>query len=67
MFESIIAMGIIVIIIAGIVAFCGYFLPTIVAVCRGHKNALAIFLINLFLGWSLIGWLGALIWAVIAK
>jgi len=40
-----------------------YFLPTIVALARGHLSALAIFLLDLFLGWTLIGWLAALIWS----
>ena len=44
-----------------------YFLPTVVAGFRHHKNTLAIFLLNLFLGWTLIGWLGALIWSVLAQ
>lgn len=41
-----------------------YFVPTIVACGRNHKNALAIFILNLFLGYTLIGWVVALIWAV---
>jgi hypothetical protein len=40
-----------------------YFLPTIVALSRGHLSALAIFFLNLLLGWTLIGWLAALIWS----
>lgn len=40
-----------------------YFFPTIVGVLRRHKNTLAIGLLNLFLGWTLLGWVGALIWA----
>lgn len=41
-----------------------YFIPTIVAFSRGHKNALAIFILNLFLGYTFVGWVIALIWAV---
>lgn len=40
-----------------------YFVPTIVAGKRGHPNGTSIFLLNLFLGWTLIGWLAALIWS----
>ncbi len=40
-----------------------YFLPTIIALARGHLSALAIFFLNLFLGWTLIGWIVALIWS----
>ena len=38
-----------------------YFLPTIVATIRNHPNALSICLLNFFLGWTLLGWLGALV------
>jgi len=41
-----------------------YFLPSIIAVARGKRDLLAIFLLNLFLGWSIIGWIVALVWAV---
>ena len=40
-----------------------YFLPTIVAAIRSKRDLLAIFLLNLFLGWSVIGWIVAMIWA----
>ncbi|MCO5257500.1 MAG: superinfection immunity protein [Lentimicrobium sp.] len=39
-----------------------YFLPAIVG--RKHKNVTSIALLNLFLGWTVIGWIVALIWAV---
>lgn len=42
---------------------CFYFLPSGIAVMREHHNTLAIFLLNLFLGWSLVGWVAALVWA----
>jgi hypothetical protein len=38
-----------------------YFLPTIVAF--RHRNQTAIFILNLFLGWTFIGWVLALVWA----
>ncbi len=41
----------------------GYFLPTLVALARGHMAKLAIFLANLLFGWTLIGWAATLIWA----
>ena len=40
-----------------------HFLPTIVAALRQGRNTLWIFLLNLFFGWTLIGWIVALIWA----
>ncbi len=40
-----------------------HFLPTIIAALRNSRHIVAIFLINLFLGWTVIGWIVALIWA----
>jgi hypothetical protein len=40
-----------------------YCLPRIIASVKGHHNSAAIWLVNLFLGWSFIGWFWALIWA----
>jgi len=41
-----------------------YFLPFVVAIVNKKKNTSAIFVLNLFLGWTGIGWVIALIWAV---
>lgn len=38
-----------------------YFLPSIVA--AGRKNNGGVLVVNLFLGWTLIGWVVALAWA----
>jgi ABC-type transport system involved in cytochrome c biogenesis permease component len=40
-----------------------YFVPAMLAVLRKHNNKLSIGLLNLFLGWTFLGWIGALIWA----
>ena len=40
-----------------------YFHPTLVSYSRGHQSRLAIFFTNLLLGWSVVGWLFALIWS----
>ncbi|SDL97920.1 Superinfection immunity protein [Maricaulis salignorans] len=42
------------------------FMPTLIALLRGHDNSFAIFLTNLLLGWTGIGWLVALIWSFTA-
>jgi len=44
-----------------------YFLPGLIAYFRNHENAVAIMMLNLFLGWTLIGWVAALVWSVLAK
>lgn len=46
-----------------IVAIGAYFIPLLVAIARGHANRLAIGVLNLLLGWTLLGWVAALIWA----
>jgi hypothetical protein len=48
-----------------IISLALYFVPTIVAVARHHRNALAIFLLNLFLGWTFIAWIVTLVWAIV--
>ena len=48
----------------GIVA---YFIPGIIAVSRRHRKATYIFLANLFFGWSVLGWIFALVWALRAN
>lgn len=47
--------------------FLLYFLPTIVANQKKHRNKDAILLVNALLGWSLLGWVVALIWAIYKK
>ena len=39
------------------------FLPTIIAYARHTHNAFGIFMLNLFLGWTGIGWIIALVMA----
>lgn len=41
-----------------------YFLPNIIAALRQHPQHGSIFVINLFLGWTLIGWVVALAMSV---
>lgn len=41
----------------------GYMLPWAIAATRGKSNALAIGLLNFLLGWTIIGWIAALVMA----
>lgn len=50
-----------------IVLIALYFLPALVAATRGHHNTGAITLLNLFLGWTFLGWVIALVWSATAK
>ena len=40
-----------------------YFIPTVVGMMRGKSNWFAIGVLNLFLGWTFVGWVIALVWA----
>jgi Superinfection immunity protein len=44
--------------------FVLYFLPWIIALVRSKRDTVAIFLLNLCLGWTFICWIVALVWAV---
>ena len=43
-----------------------YFLPSVVAIIRRHQVA-AVIVLNLFLGWTIVGWVVALVLAVVEK
>lgn len=53
-----------ILLVVAIPALLLYFLPTILAFSRKKSNKGIIFLVNFFLGWSLIGWIASLIWAL---
>jgi hypothetical protein len=44
--------------------FVLYFLPAIIAFARSKRDAGAILVLNFFLGWTAIGWVIALVWAL---
>jgi hypothetical protein len=46
-----------------VIFFLVYSLPYMVAEMRQHHNQLAIGVLNLLLGWTVIGWFVALVWA----
>lgn len=46
--------------------FILYWLPTIIAIARQAHSALGVFLLNLFLGWTVLGWVIALLWSLAA-
>jgi len=50
--------------VISITLFCAFhFTPLIVAIVRHHRAKLAIGVTNVLLGWTVIGWIVALIWA----
>ncbi|HEY0264973.1 MAG TPA: superinfection immunity protein [Granulicella sp.] len=42
-----------------------YFLPTILAAHRGHRVT-GILVLNVLVGWTCIGWIALLLWAVLS-
>jgi len=49
-----------------LLALALYFLPTLVACSRRLDSRAGIALLNFFLGWTVIGWIAALLWALTA-
>jgi hypothetical protein len=52
--------GLMVLLVIGVV----YFLPTIIAVNRHRVSVAAIAVVNLLFGWTLLGWVIALVWSL---
>jgi hypothetical protein len=44
---------------------CIYFYPTTMALNARNRQVAAIFALNLLLGWTLVGWVIALVWALV--
>ena len=44
-----------------------YFIPTFIANKKNHTQKTPILLLNIFLGWTFLGWVGALIWACVKE
>jgi hypothetical protein len=42
-----------------------YLLPAIVALSREHPLKILILALNVFLGWTAVGWAAALVWALV--
>ncbi len=42
-----------------------YFLPAVIACKRNARYGGSIFLVNFVFGWTVLGWIAALIWAIV--
>jgi hypothetical protein len=49
--------------VTALVAVAVYCLPMIVALVRHHRDSAPILLINLFFGWTVVGWVMCLAWS----
>lgn len=55
-----------IIVSLSVIAACFiYMIPTCVAASRRHRNTMAIAVLNLFFGWTLLGFVGCLVWSLI--
>lgn len=59
------ATDMIIVSLSVIAAFFIYMIPTCVAASRRHRNTMAIAVLNLFFGWTLLGFVGCLVWSLI--
>jgi type VI protein secretion system component VasK len=46
-----------------VVAVCLHFWPTVTAIRRRHPTLGGVILLNVLLGWTVIGWVAALVWS----
>ena len=46
------------------ILICLYFVPSIVAFRRNHSSKMGILVLNICLGWTFLGWVGSLVWAL---
>ncbi|HEY1797454.1 MAG TPA: superinfection immunity protein [Stellaceae bacterium] len=53
-------------VLLGVIALL-YILPTILAYGRDHAHRQALAIVNLLFGWTLIGWIGVFLWALLAR
>ena len=56
----------VIIVSLSVIAACFiYMIPTCVAASRRHRNTMAIAVLNLFFGWTLLGFVGCMVWSLI--
>src|SRR5262245_3888690 len=64
---KVLGLGLLALLVAMVLGVLFYFVPTSVAILRGHPKLGPIILVNLLLGWTLVGWAVALAWALSAQ
>ena len=56
-------------VVLGVLVLLGiaiYLLPVSIAASRSHPNTMAIAALNILLGWTMLGWVASLVWALTA-
>ncbi|HVI89463.1 MAG TPA: superinfection immunity protein [Dongiaceae bacterium] len=64
-FGAFIGHGLMLLALCAFIAFLliGYFLPSVLAGHFDHPRMVQIVALNLLLGWTLFGWIAAIVWA----
>ncbi len=44
-----------------------YMLPTLIAYSREHSRRAVVTVCNIFLGWTLLGWIAVFLWAALGR
>jgi Superinfection immunity protein len=57
-------MHLLIVLLVMLVLCVPYFIPSIIAFYRKKANRAAILAVNVLLGWTFVGWVVALIWAL---
>ncbi|MBU2755186.1 superinfection immunity protein [Acidithiobacillus sp. CV18-2] len=56
--------SILVIFLGVVLLILVYLLPAILGYLLGHAHPVALLVTNVFLGWTIIGWIGCLVWSL---
>lgn len=54
----------IILLLAALFSLVLYFTPTLIACKRNHARLPGIVALNILLGWTFVGWIVALVWAL---
>lgn len=57
-------MHLLIILLVSFIPCVAYFIPSIIAYQKRKANRAAILAVNVFLGWTFVGWVVALVWAL---
>lgn len=57
----------IILMILPLVGLTLYFVPSVIAFARRADRAAGILALNFLLGWTVLGWIGSLVWAIAAE
>lgn len=63
-FGTMLSIMLLGLLMGGFIALAVYFLPVIIAAARKHKQIIPITLITIFIGWTFLGWLAAILWSL---